>query len=109
MLCIIVSFLVIPKLNLGFLPVVLWVRYNPGCLTMAKKGCPDTSVHHCSFLAKNRENCNIISCLMQSRQKLAHLHKTRLPQEPRNFLLRLGQVLILQDIKALPGEKTHEK
>lgn len=44
----VVSFLVIPKLNLGLLHAHLWVRDNPGCL-MAKEGCPHTLVHHCSF------------------------------------------------------------
>lgn len=62
-LCIVVVwgfFPHIPKLNLGLLHAVSWVRNNPGYLIMAKEGCPDTLVHRCSFLAKNRENCNII-------------------------------------------------
>lgn len=109
MLCIVVSFLVIPKLTLGLFHAVWWVRNNSGCLSVAKEGRPDTLVHRCSFLAKTRENDNIISFVNQSRQELAHPHKTRLLLKPRHFLLRSGQVLILPDFKVFPGEMTHDK
>lgn len=56
----------------------------------------ETSAHHCSFLAKHRENCKVLACLRQSRGQLAH-PKARLAYEPRHFLLRSHQALLHQD------------
>lgn len=80
------------------------VGNNPGCLFMAK----ETLVHHCSFLATHRENCNVLACLRQSRGQLAHL-KARLAHEPRLFYSgqdRSGS--FTPEFYGLIGETAHE-